>query len=231
MQDRPSLLARLARYVLIVMGFGFLTACQTPDFPPAPVFASTQDYTYIVGPGDNINIIVWRNPEISMSVPIRPDGKFSTPLVDELVAQGKTPVQIAREIEKQLERYVRDPVVTVIVTGFVGAALSLLSRGWIDGYSSFMGTLGMILVPLGGVALALFFPFPKTLDPRDLYEENGRFAAANPVGLAAWAAGAFVYWKFQATGSTLPALAVSFAIFAALRHGRGGDAGPRPERS
>ena len=82
--------------------------------------ASTQDYTYIVGPGDNINIIVWRNPEISMSVPVRPDGKFSTPLIDELVAQGKTSVQISREIEQQLSKYVRDPVVTVIVTGFVG---------------------------------------------------------------------------------------------------------------
>ena len=119
----------------------------------------------------------------------------------------------------------------VIVTGFVGAGLSLLSRGWIDGYSSFMGTLGMILVPLGGVALAQFFPFPKSLDARELYEENGPFAAANPVGLAAWAAGAFVYWKFQATGSTLPALAVSFAIFALLRHGRRGAAGPHSHRS
>jgi polysaccharide export outer membrane protein len=55
-----------------------------------------------------------------MSVPVRPDGKFSTPLIDELVAQGKNSVAIARDIEKQLEKYVRDPVVTVIVTGFVG---------------------------------------------------------------------------------------------------------------
>ena len=55
-----------------------------------------------------------------MSVPVRPDGKFSTPLIDELVAQGKHSVQIARDIEKSLEKYVRDPVVTVIVTGFVG---------------------------------------------------------------------------------------------------------------
>ncbi len=89
-------------------------------FQPAPATASTQDYNYIVGPGDNINIIVWRNPELSMSVPVRPDGKFSTPLIDELVAQGKNPVEIAREIEKLLAKYVRDPVVTVIVTSFVG---------------------------------------------------------------------------------------------------------------
>jgi polysaccharide export outer membrane protein len=67
-----------------------------------------------------LNIIVARNPELSMSVPVRPDGKISTPLVDELVAQGKNPLDLAREIEKQLAKYVRDPVVTVIVTSFVG---------------------------------------------------------------------------------------------------------------
>ncbi len=103
------------------VGLGLLTACSsTSDFPPAPALAATQEYNYIVGPLDNLNIIVWRNPELSMSVPVRPDGKFSTPLIDELVAQGKNSVQIARDIEKNLEKYVRDPVVTVIVTGFVG---------------------------------------------------------------------------------------------------------------
>ena len=90
------------------------------NLPPAPVAAATQDYSYIVGPGDNLNIIVWRNPELSLSVPVRPDGKLSAPLIDELVAQGKNPIEIARDIEKQLAKYVRDPVVTVIVTGFVG---------------------------------------------------------------------------------------------------------------
>lgn len=98
-----------------------LAACATgSNFPPAPATAATEDYNYIVGAGDNINIIVWRNPELSMSVPVRPDGKISTPLVDELVAQGKNSVEIARDIEKALSKYVRDPVVTVIVTGFVG---------------------------------------------------------------------------------------------------------------
>lgn len=67
-----------------------------------------------------MSIIVWRNPELSLSAPVRPDGKISTPLVDELVAQGKTSVEIAREIEKALGKFVRDPVVTVIVTSFVG---------------------------------------------------------------------------------------------------------------
>jgi hypothetical protein len=82
-----------------------------------------------------------------------------------------------------------------------------------------MGTLGLILVPLGGVALAQFFPFPKEIEPRELYAE-GRFARANWAGLVAWAGGAFVYWRYQATGATLPALLTSFALFAALRRGR-----------
>lgn len=106
---------------ILICAFG-LAGCGVfgEQAPPAPAKASTQDYSYIVGPGDNINIIVWRNPELSLSVPVRPDGKFSTPLIDELVAQGKNSVEIAREIEKLLAKYVRDPVVTVIVTGFVG---------------------------------------------------------------------------------------------------------------
>ena len=120
MEDLSGLWGRLARWAMLATATALLAACASPSFPPAPISASTQDYTYIVGPGDNINIIVWRNPEISMSVPVRPDGKFSTPLIDELVAQGKTSVEISREIEKKLEKYVRDPVVTVIVTSFVG---------------------------------------------------------------------------------------------------------------
>ena len=106
----------------------------------------------------------------------------------------------------------------VMITGLVGAALSVLSRGWIDGYSAFMGTLGLILVPLGGVALAQFFPFPKEIEPGELYEAEGRFATPGWAGLIAWSAGAFVYWRYQATGATLPALLVSFALFALVRH-------------
>ena len=89
-------------------------------YPAAPSSAITNDYNYIIGPGDALNIIVWRNPELSMSVPVRPDGKLTTPLVDELFVQGKTSVEVAREVEAVLAKFVRDPVVTVIVTGFVG---------------------------------------------------------------------------------------------------------------
>lgn len=95
-------------------------AINKSTLPPAPATAAVQDYSYIIGAGDTVNINVWRNPELSMSVPVRPDGKVAAPLVDEIVAQGKTSVQLARDIEAQLGKYVRDPVVTVLVTSFVG---------------------------------------------------------------------------------------------------------------
>lgn len=97
-----------------------LGGCGTP-YPPGPSStASVPVHDYLIGPGDNVNIIVWRNPEVSMSVPVRPDGKITTPLVEDLPATGRTSTQLAREIEKALSKYIQDPVVTVIVTNFVG---------------------------------------------------------------------------------------------------------------
>ena len=115
-------IARIVRFVLGAGLVGLLVGCgsMNADLPPAPTSASSSDYKYIVGAGDTLNIIVWRNPELSMTVSVRPDGKITAPLVDELVAQGKTSTAIARDIEKTLSTYVRDPVVTVIVTAFVG---------------------------------------------------------------------------------------------------------------
>jgi polysaccharide export outer membrane protein len=111
----------LCRWAVLGFVAAMLAACaQNSTYPPAPAGAASDGYNYKVGPGDSLNIIVWRNPELSMSVPVRPDGKLTTPLVDELSVQGKTSVEIARDVEKALAKYVRDPVVTVIVTGFVG---------------------------------------------------------------------------------------------------------------
>lgn len=109
------------RRVVAVAMVALLGACAgTPDLPPAPAVSGVDDYSYIIGAGDTISIIVSRNPELSMVVPVRPDGKIAAPLVDELVAQGKNPQQLARQLEQALAKYVRDPVVTVIVTTFVG---------------------------------------------------------------------------------------------------------------
>lgn len=95
------------------------TGCST-TYPAAPATVSSSDYNYVIGPGDNLNIVVWRNPELSMSVPVRPDGRITTPLVEDLPAMGKSARVLARDIEKALSNYIRDPVVTVVVTGFVG---------------------------------------------------------------------------------------------------------------
>ena len=84
------------------------------DAGPAP------DPQYLIGPGDSVNINVWKNPEVSQTVPVRPDGKITTPLVEDLQASGKTPTQLARDIETALSKYLQQPVVTVVVTNFVG---------------------------------------------------------------------------------------------------------------
>jgi polysaccharide export outer membrane protein len=86
--------------------------------PTGQAAAASPDY--LIGPGDALNIIVWRNPEVSMSVPVRPDGKITTPLVEDLPASGKTSTELARDIEKALAKFIQQPVVTVIVTSFVG---------------------------------------------------------------------------------------------------------------
>jgi len=77
-------------------------------------------YTYLIGPGDTLSVIVWRNPDLSMSIPVRPDGKITMPLVEDLPVAGKDPTVVAREVERALSKYIRDPVVTVVVTGSVG---------------------------------------------------------------------------------------------------------------
>jgi polysaccharide biosynthesis/export protein len=117
----PIHLKAIARACAAAFCAAALVACgSAPTLPAAPATVESADYSYVIGAGDNVQIIVWRNPELSQSVPVRPDGKVAAPLVDELVAQGKTPPQLARDIEKKLSTYVRDPVVTVIVNTFVG---------------------------------------------------------------------------------------------------------------
>ena len=98
-----------------------MVACTTLSaYPPAPQVAETPDHRYKIGPLDSLNIVVWRNPELSAVVTVRPDGRISTPLVEDVVAAGRNPVDLAREIEKVLGKYIRDPVVTVVVGGFQG---------------------------------------------------------------------------------------------------------------
>lgn len=108
-------------WCVAVAGLVLMLGACTSSQAPAPISAGKPpNLHYIIGPGDSLNIQVWRNPEVSASVPVRPDGKISTPLVEDLDAANKTPSQLARDIEKALAKFIQDPIVTVIVTGFVG---------------------------------------------------------------------------------------------------------------
>ena len=110
--------ALIAAFVALLSAL-MLGACAT-KYPPAPQDAGVGDYSYRIGALDTVNVVVWRNPELSLAMPVRPDGKITTPLVDDLQALGKTPTELERDIEKALAKFIRDPVVTVIVTNFVG---------------------------------------------------------------------------------------------------------------
>lgn len=132
-----------------------VAACAT-QYPPAPIQATTADYNYHIGTRDTVNVIVWRNGELSMSVPVRPDGKITTPLIEDLPALGKTPTELGRDMEKALGKYVRDPVVTVVVTSFAGPAneqirvIGEATRPQILPFSTQM-TLLDVMIAVGGL--------------------------------------------------------------------------------
>jgi polysaccharide export outer membrane protein len=81
---------------------------------------SVESPLYIIGPGDTVNVFIWGNAELSASTPVRPDGRITTPLIEDVQASGNTSTQLARIMEKKLEKYIKNPVVTVTVGGFVG---------------------------------------------------------------------------------------------------------------
>lgn len=117
------LLAKLRRATAVFMVpaifvVGCVGAHPLPEASPGADRVSAPDY--LIGPGDNIQIFVWGSPELSVQVPVRPDGHVSTPLVEDLMASGRTPTQLARDIEKALEPYIKDTVVTVMVNQFAG---------------------------------------------------------------------------------------------------------------
>jgi polysaccharide export outer membrane protein len=112
-----SAFARAAALVALVLAYRAVgsavaaTVATPPMATAAPVSAD-----YLIGPGDTLQIFVWRNPDLTITVPVRPDGKISTPLVEDMVAVGKTPTRLARDIEQALATYVKSPEVNVIVT-------------------------------------------------------------------------------------------------------------------
>ena len=107
--------------ICFLIGVLFATGCAgnsgsstKAEVCPSPTQKSSE---YLIGPGDTLNIVVWENAELSVNVPVRPDGKISTPLVDDMQASGKTPSQLSEDMELLLAEYLRTPEVSVMVTG------------------------------------------------------------------------------------------------------------------
>ncbi|MDF2368167.1 XrtA/PEP-CTERM system exopolysaccharide export protein [Sneathiella sp.] len=108
------------RTILVSLAL-FVSACaaqnQAASDAPASLGTAPQ---YVIGPQDELDVFVWQNPDLSVTVPVRPDGRISTPLVDDMMAASKTSQELARDIEKSLAKYVKDPLVTVTVKSFNG---------------------------------------------------------------------------------------------------------------
>lgn len=112
------------KVVIALLLAQIISACSTHTLPTATLHPSNatdiNSYKYLIGAGDVLNIFVWRNPEVSGSFVVRPDGMITTSLVEDIKVTGKTPTELARSIEKILATYLRDPIVTVTVNNFVG---------------------------------------------------------------------------------------------------------------
>src|SRR5689334_17605568 len=123
MRSSSSLKRCVGKLALALASLGLLAlaGCSAGGSKAPPVSATPADTAnYIIGPGDSLEISVWRSPELSTKVPVRPDGRISTPLVEDIVAAGRTPAELGRDIEVRLKKFVSDPIVTVMVSSFIG---------------------------------------------------------------------------------------------------------------
>lgn len=171
--------------VLLISGCG-----QPPQLTQEEDVVIPSDYTYIIGPGDNVQIFVWGNPDISTTATVRPDGKITIPLAEDLPASGKTPSQLARLMEKELGKYVRDPQVVIMVSGFQGVysqqvrIIGQLSGGGGGGGGGFGGGFGGGSIGGGGFGgsfgggggsgfSAKTFPYKKDMTLLDLMIQVG----------------------------------------------------------
>lgn len=149
-------------FLLVILS---LAACSgsLPRPDSAMSVSASETGEYLIGPGDTLKVFVWGQPDLSVTVPVRPDGRVSTPLIDDLVAVGKTPTQLAVEMQAILSEYLRSPKVNVIVQDFVG-------------------TFGSQIRVLGEVTEPGTVPFRERMTLLDVMMEVGgltRFAAGN----------------------------------------------------
>jgi polysaccharide export outer membrane protein len=150
-------------------------AAPAPEQSPAPATPApgTTAPEYIVGPGDTLQVYVWRNPDLTTTVPVRPDGKISTPLVENMVAVGKTPSQLARDMEVVLGKYVRSPQVNIIVTQAASTFSQVKVVGQVGKPSAVAFREGLtvldLILEVGGLG-----PYASGNRARILRKENGK---------------------------------------------------------
>lgn len=160
--------------ILLLSGAHVSSAAEAPEPVQAPKQMSEEESArYVIGPGDTLQVFVWRNPELSTTVPVRPDGKISTPLVEDMVAIGKTPTALARDIEKVLAEYVRSPQVNIIVTQPVSAFSQVRVIGQVTNPQALAYRQGMTvldaILSVGGLA-----PFAAGNRAKVVRNENGK---------------------------------------------------------
>jgi polysaccharide export outer membrane protein len=119
--DRRIAGRRRALLVVPMIALGAVAACSTrASYPPAPQAVDAPSLRYKIGPLDTLNVVVWRNPELSATITVRPDGMISMPLVEDMQAAGRNPADLSRDVERALGKYIREPVVSIVVSTFQG---------------------------------------------------------------------------------------------------------------
>jgi polysaccharide export outer membrane protein len=166
--NRMKWLAMLS--CLVTLAFGMALAGEPQAAASGP---SARSNDYVIGPGDTLQIFVWRSPELSSTVPVRPDGKISTPLVEDMIAVGKTPAQLARDIEAVLAVYVKLPQVNVIVTQALSAFSQIKVIGQVQHPQSVPYREGMtvldVVLQVGGL-----MPYAAGNRSKVIRMENGK---------------------------------------------------------
>jgi len=111
---------KIYAYILILLSSFYVNNAFAATDTDQAGKSSDKSIIYMIGPGDGLRVFVWANPELSTQAAVRPDGLVTIPLVEDVKASGLTPTQLARDLEKRLSKFIKNPKVTVTVTNFVG---------------------------------------------------------------------------------------------------------------
>jgi len=168
-----ALVRALVMIALVTLGAQAQTGAKAPQYPGAAESnppSAVNNSTYIIGPEDTLHIAVWKEPDLTATLPVRSDGKISMPLLNDVQAAGLTPMQLADSITEKLKKYVTDPRVTVVVTGMNSQRIYVLGE--------VLHTGAMVLTPnmtvLQALATAGFTQFANTKGIYVLRNENGK---------------------------------------------------------